>query len=109
MREIKAYLRKNMLDNVIDALALVPGLPGIAVVEVQEYGHAIDNGRLVKSDMVKLEIDVSKALVEPVVEAILEYGRTGHGHPGDGKVFISDLREAVRIADGQRGRVAVER
>ncbi|MDT0617452.1 P-II family nitrogen regulator [Salinisphaera sp. P385] len=109
MREIKAYVREHMLDHVIDALAAVPELPGIAIVQVREFGHAVQNGRLIKTEMAKLEIDVPDELVEQVVDTIIEHARTGEGHPGDGKVFVSELREAVRIADGTRGDVAVRR
>lgn len=109
MQEIKAYVREQMLDHVIDALAAVPGLPGIAVVHLREFGHATEDGRLVRTEMAKLEIDVPDELMAPVVDTIIEHGRTGEGHPGDGKVFVSELREAIRIADGTRGDVAVRR
>lgn len=102
MQEIKAYVREQMLDHVIDELAAVPGLPGIAVAHLREFGHATEDGRLVKTDMAKLEIDVSDSLVESVVRTIVEHGRTGEGHPGDGKVFVSELRQAIRIADGRQ-------
>ena len=109
MREVKAYIREHMLDEVINALAVVPNLPGIAVVSVREFGHAVGKGKLVRTDMAKLEIDLPEELVEPVVQAILRHAKTGEGHPGDGKIFISELSEAVRIADGQRGAIAVQR
>ncbi|NNC24179.1 P-II family nitrogen regulator [Salinisphaera sp. USBA-960] len=109
MQEIKAYVREHMLDHVIDALAAVPELPGIAVVHLREFGHATEDGRLVKIDMAKLEIDVPDSLAESVVQTIAEHARTGDGHSGDGKVFVSELREAVRIADGACGDVAVRR
>jgi len=109
MKEIKAYVREHMLDEVIDALAAVPDLPGMAIVSVREFGHAVENGRLVKTEMAKLEIDVPDELVAPVVETIVDHARTGEGHPGDGKVFVSELREAIRIADGTRGDTAVRR
>lgn len=102
MQEIKAYVREQMLDHVIDELAAVPGLPGIAVAHLREFGHATEDGRLVKTDMAKLEIDVSDSLVESVVRTIVEHGRTDEGHPGDGKVFVSELRQAIRIADGRQ-------
>ena len=42
MKEIKAYVREHMLDEVIDALAAVPDLPGMAIVSVREFGHAVE-------------------------------------------------------------------
>lgn len=110
MQEIKAYVRKNMLDSVLDSLNTIAGLPGIAIVEVNGFGHhAAEDGPLTRTEMAKLEIDVPDELVAPVVETILEHARTSQGHPGDGKIFVSDLREAIRIADGARGDLAVRR
>lgn len=101
MKEIKAYIREHMLDHVVDALAAIPDMPGIAVVHLREYGHATSDGGLVRVDMAKLEIDVDDALVTAVVDTLVTHARTGDGHPGDGRVFVSDLARAVRIADGQ--------
>jgi len=101
MKEVKAYVREYMLDKVINALAAIPGMPGIAVVRLREYGHAMDEGGLVRIDMAKLEIDVNDILVERVVNTIVAHARTGSGHPGDGRIFVSDLGRAVRIADGE--------
>lgn len=101
MKEIKAYIREHMLDHVVDALAAIPDIPGIAVVHLREYGHATSDGGLVRVDMAKLEIDVDDALVVTVVDTLVTQARTGDGHPGDGRVFVSDLGKAVRIADGQ--------
>lgn len=109
MQEIKAYIREQMLDQVIDALASIPGLPGVAVVDVREYGHAVADSSLVKTKMVKLELDLPDDLVAPVMEAIINHARTEHGHPGDGKIFVTPLGDAVRIADGERGESAVSR
>lgn len=100
MKEIKAYIRKNRLDQVIDALEAIPGMPGIAVVHLREYGHATDSGDLVRIDMAKLEIDLEDALVDTVVNVIVAKAQTGAGHPGDGRVFVSELTQAIRIADG---------
>lgn len=101
MKEIKAYIREHMLDHVIDALAAIPGMPGIAVVHLREYGHATGDGSLVRVEMAKLEIDVDDALVTTVVETLVTQARTGDGHPGDGRVFVSDIGKVIRIADGQ--------
>lgn len=100
MKEIKAYVREHMLDEVVDALAVIPGMPGVAVVRLREYGHATDDGRLVRVDMAKLEIDVDDALLACVVETLVTHARTGDGHPGDGRVFVSELSQVIRIADG---------
>ncbi|MDZ7662996.1 P-II family nitrogen regulator [Thiohalophilus sp.] len=104
MKEIKAYIRNNMVDAVIDALAAMPDIPGVAVVPVNGFGHVHDNGdTTVRVSMSKLEIDVPAYEVEAVIDCITRHARTGEGHPGDGKVYVQSLDEAVRIADGQRG------
>lgn len=109
MKEVKAYIREYMLDAVLDNLNTIPGLPGIAVVHLHEYGHAVGERRLLRADMVKLELDIPDDLVEIAVDAIRTQARTGDGHPGDGKIFVSKLDEAIRIADGARGDGAVRR
>ncbi|KEZ75938.1 P-II family nitrogen regulator [Salinisphaera hydrothermalis] len=102
MKEIKAYIRAHRTDAVIDALTALPDLPAIAVVPLKEIAHGVDGGRLRTVDMVKLEIDVADAQVEPVVDALLAAARTGAGHPGDGKIQISDVAASVDIASGRR-------
>lgn len=104
MKEIKTYIRNNMVDAVVDALAAMPGVPGVAVVPVTGFGHVHHDGdETVRVQMTKLEIDVPDALVEEVIDRIVRHARTGDGHPGDGKIYVQSLDEAVRIADGQRG------
>lgn len=107
MKEVKAYIHEYMLDHVIDALNTIPKLPGIAVVHLREYGQAGTDAGLVHSPMVKLELALEDTRVEPVVDAIVAHARTGEGHPGDGKVFVSDIGRAVRIADGARDDAAI--
>lgn len=65
-------------------------------------GHK-EGGRLLKK--VKLEIAVNEEFVKPTVDAIKEGARTGH--IGDGKVFIYDLKECIRIRTGETGNVAI--
>ncbi|QKK03592.1 MAG: P-II family nitrogen regulator [Pseudomonadota bacterium] len=102
MLEIKAYIRPALVDHVIDALGRVGGHHGIAVVPVQEYGHATDDGNgLVRTEMVKLEINAEADRVDDIVDRILSSARSGEGHPGDGIVTVSDLSTARRIEDGR--------
>ncbi|MDT8439984.1 MAG: hypothetical protein RQ729_13355 [Wenzhouxiangellaceae bacterium] len=44
MKEVKAYVRPELVDHVVDVLGLIPGLGGIAVVPVNDYGHVFDDG-----------------------------------------------------------------
>ncbi|MGN8157994.1 P-II family nitrogen regulator [Salinisphaera sp. SWV1] len=100
MKEIKAYIRAHRTDPVIDALAEVPARPGIAVVALKEVGHRAGGNDIRTVDMVKLEIDVPDAQADTVVEIVLAAARTGAGHPGDGKVYVSDVATAIDIATG---------
>lgn len=107
MKEIKAYIRRAMRDNVIAALERVEGMKGFAVVPVAEFGHEVQTGKLNRIDMVKIEIDVPDHVADPVVDCIVKNGRTGSGHAGDGSVVVLDIHDAVRIADGTRGDAGV--
>ncbi|HKJ70773.1 MAG TPA: P-II family nitrogen regulator [Gammaproteobacteria bacterium] len=103
MKEIKAYIREAMRDAVVDALEETPGIPGVTVSAVEAYGHPSEGEDFGATRMVRLEVDVADALAPTVVATILERGCTGDGHPGDGKVFVSELAEAYRVSDGASG------
>ncbi len=110
MREIKAYVRNVKVDEVIDALSKLDAVSGVAVVSLRAYGHSAGNGGLKRVEMTKLEVDIADDAEQAVVDCIVEYGRTGAGHPGDGRVFVTQLERAVRIADGTEddGRVSTQ-
>lgn len=105
MKEIKAYLRANMADAVIDALESHPELPGLTVIEVKGYGHPRNRDAAEMKGFVKLEIVVLDEQTEAVVQTILQHGRTGR--VGDGMIFVSSVAEAIRIRNGQRGHEAI--
>lgn len=100
MKEIKAYVRNVMVDDVIDALGKLDAVHGIAVVTLREYGHVDRNGSLDRKEMTKLEVDVADESEQEVVDCIVTHARTGEGHPGDGRIFVTQLHRAVGIADG---------
>lgn len=103
MKEIKAYIRKDMMDRVIDAFDKIPDFPGIAFSEVGGFGRSSREDGLTEIRMMKLEIDVPDEKVETVVQIMLDHARTGRGHFGDGRIYVSNLTKAVRIRDGARG------
>ena len=105
MKEIKAFLRSQMLDAVVDALGARPDSPGLTLIDVEGWGHLAGEAAPRLTDRVKLEIVVPDERVEEVVALIMEKARTGHS--GDGKIFVSTVDEAVRIRTGERGRRAV--
>ena len=110
MYEIKAYVREVMAEHVVDALAKVKGVASIAVVSLNEFGHLVgDESPLEKVQMVKLEVDVATdAVADDVVDIIVRTSRTRDGHPGDGKVLVSRLVQAVRIEDGATDESALQ-
>ncbi len=98
MKEIKAFIRTNMIDRVIDALESLDDAPGITLSDVRGWGHPKEGpAKLV--EMVKLETVVPTERVEEIISVIIEKGQTGNY--GDGKIFISNVEKAVRIRTGE--------
>ena len=107
MFEVKAYVKQVKMEAVIDALAQLECVTGIAVVRLHEYGHALGTGKLTRVDMIKLEVDVAGLEdAKRAAHCIETEARTGPGHPGDGRVMITQLHSATRIDDGAQGPAA---
>ncbi len=112
MKMITAVIKPFKLDDVREALANV-GVQGVTVTEVKGFGRQKGHTELYRGaeyvvdflPKVKVEVALSDGLVEGAVEAILNAAKTGK--IGDGKIFISDLQEAVRIRTGETGDDAV--
>ncbi len=109
MKEIKAYIKKHKLDQVIRALRKVEGLTGMSVVESCGYGIGWGGARGEEQidcrPGVKIEVACRDRLVDEVVTAIEKAAHTGL--KGDGKIYVSDIGQAVRISTGERGEGAV--
>lgn len=109
MNEIKAYIKKHKLDPVIRALRKVKGLTGMSVIESCGYGIGWGGGQGEKQvecrPGVKVEIICRDDLVDEVVATIEKAAHTGL--KGDGKIYVSDIKKAVRISTGERGEGAV--
>lgn len=111
MKLITAIVRPFKLDDLELAVARL-GVQGMTVTEVQGYGgqkgHAeYYRGAEYRIDFVpktRVEIAVDDAIVEPVVEAIANVARTGK--VGDGKIFVTELEQAIRIRTGETGPAA---
>jgi nitrogen regulatory protein P-II 1 len=99
------YLRPHQLDSVIDALEARSDSPGVTVAHVHGFGHPKGGGPAEFLERRKLEIVVPDDWVEDVVDIIVDEAHTGRY--GDGKIFVSDVEEAVRIRTGERGEAAV--
>ena len=106
MHEIKAIIRPERLERVLDALHEITSMPGITVSEVIGYGRrepparsgGIEYGRV---PMTKLEVVVGDSLVAQAVATIRHAASTGH--PGDGKVFVSVIDQAMSIRSADEG------
>ena len=61
MKEIKAYVRNNMVNKVIDALAQLPEPPSVAAVPLETYGHGVIDDAYGRLRMTKLEVDIADA------------------------------------------------
>ena len=107
MKLITAIIRTHKLDEVREAVGEV-GVQGVTVTEVRGFGRQrghteVYRGAEYQVDFVpktKVEIAVDDALVERVIEAITKAARTGK--VGDGKIFVVELEQVVRIRTGER-------
>jgi nitrogen regulatory protein PII len=108
MKKIDAVLKPFKLDEVREALSEI-GVTGLTVTEVKGFGRQKGHTELYRGaeyvvdflPKVKLELAVDDEQVDRVVEAIIETARTGK--IGDGKIFVSDLGQALRIRTGESG------
>jgi nitrogen regulatory protein P-II 1 len=113
MKEIKAIIQPHMKDPVFDALAQKEDLPGVTVESTSGWGrskaadaeHPVESGPHRFAKKVKLEIVVRDEQLDELVDLIREKAHTGR--PGDGKIFVYDVGDAVRIRTGERGSDAI--
>ncbi|MCL5103901.1 MAG: P-II family nitrogen regulator [Armatimonadetes bacterium] len=106
MKEIKAIIQPFVLDKVIDALEEIPGLPGITISDVRGFGKTRDGNDPVRDvRKVKLEIMVPESMAEEVVDRLARAAHTGN--PGDGKIFVIDIEDVVKIRTGEHGQDAL--
>ena len=112
MKLITAIIKPFKLDDVREAVADV-GVKGITVSEVKGFGRQQGHTELYRGaeyvvdflPKARIELAVDEELAERVVEAIVESARTGK--IGDGKIFVTNLEQAIRIRTGETGRAAV--
>jgi nitrogen regulatory protein P-II 1 len=113
MKEIKAIIRPSKLREVTEELHRVAGLPGVTVTEIKGYGksRAKDAKDKLVYEMVEfvpriqLEVVVNDEMVDDVVNAIQKFSHTGN--TGDGKIFVVNVEETVKIRTNERGRDAI--
>ncbi len=112
MKMIVAVIKPSRLDAVLDAVTEA-GASGLTVTEVRGYGRQKGKTEVYRGaeyevkllPKVKLEIAVSDDIVETVIEAIVRAANSSK--IGDGKVFVLDLEQALRIRTGEKDAAAI--
>jgi len=112
VKKIEAIIKPFKLDEVKEALQEV-GLQGITVTEAKGFGRQKGHAELYRGaeyivdflPKVKIEIVIGDDLVERAIDAIRRAAQTGR--IGDGKIFVSNIEEAIRIRTGESGLDAI--
>ncbi len=112
MKLITAIIKPFKLDDVREALSEI-GISGVTVTEVKGFGRQKGHTELYRGaeyvvdflPKVKIEVAVTDGLVERAVDAIIKAANTGK--IGDGKIFITDLQEVIRIRTRETGEQAI--
>ena len=112
MKMVTAVIKPFRLDDVRDALSEL-GVKGMTVTEVKGFGRQKGHTELYRGaeyavdflPKIKLEVAVDANLLEQVVEMVVRAARTEK--IGDGKIFVTDIEEVVRIRTGQTGTEAL--
>lgn len=112
MKKVEAVIKPFKLDEVKDALNAI-GIQGITVTEVKGFGRQKGHTELYRGaeyvvdflPKVKLEIIAADGLVPKIIETIEKTAKTGR--IGDGKIFVTNVEEVIRIRTGERGEAAI--
>ena len=108
MKKIEAYIKPFKLDEVKEAL-MEAGVGGMSVTEVKGFGRQKGHTELYRGSeykvdflpKIRIDVVVKDEDVERVVKAIIASARTGQ--IGDGKIFISNVEDAIRVRTGESG------
>ncbi len=112
MKKIEAIIRPFKLDEVKEAL-VEEGIRGLTITEVRGYGRQKGHTETYRGSeyriefipKIKIEIVVEKEKVEKVIDAILRTAKTGQ--VGDGKIFIYEVQDVIRIRTEESGKEAL--
>ena len=112
MKKIEAIIKPFKLDEVKEALHEI-GVKGLTVTEAKGFGRQKGHTELYRGaeyvvdflPKVKIEVVITEELLERAIEAIQQAAHTGR--IGDGKIFVSDVAEAIRIRTGEKGAEAI--
>ena len=108
MKKIEAIIKPFQLENVKEALSKI-GIKGMTVIEVRGFGRQRGHTELYRGHeyvvdllpKVKLEILADDVKVEEVIDQIISSAKTGK--IGDGKIFVTNVEECIRIRTGETG------
>ncbi len=112
MKKVEAVVKPFKLDEVREALSEL-GVTGLTVTEVKGFGRQKGHTELYRGaeyvvdflPKVKVEVVLADNLVERAIEAIVKAARTGK--IGDGKIFVTEVEQVIRIRTGESGEAAV--
>ena len=112
MKMVTAIIKPFKLDDVRQALSEI-GVQGVTVSEVKGFGRQKGHTELYRGaeyvvdflPKVKMELAIDDALLDQTIEAITSKASTGK--IGDGKIFVSDIEQAIRIRTGESGSEAL--
>lgn len=113
MKQIIAYIRPVVLERVTEALRGIDGLTGMSVMEAEGFGKGkgascrnLDDAEIAYfCKTVRIDLMVSDTIVREVVDTIQQKAWTGER--GEGKIYVLNVEEAVRIRTNERGEQAV--
>ncbi len=112
MVRVTCLIRPHRLEQVKSAVAAL-GVTGMNVADARGTGNSPESPTWLAGEehiislplKSKVEVVVPDDMAEPVVQAILEHARTGE--PGDGKIFLERIEDAIRIRTSERGEAAI--
>ncbi|NBQ40470.1 MAG: P-II family nitrogen regulator [Alphaproteobacteria bacterium] len=112
MKKIEAVIKPFKLDEVREALSEI-GVNGLTVTEVKGFGRQKGHTELYRGaeyvvdflPKIKIELVVAEDIVDNAVDAIIKAARTGK--IGDGKIFVTNVEQVIRIRTGETGESAV--
>ncbi len=112
MKKVEAVIKPFKLDEVKDALQEI-GVGGMTVTEARGYGRQKGHTELYRGaeyvidflPKVRIEVVVADDMLDRVVETLIATARSGR--IGDGKIFVTDIQDVIRIRTGERGPHAV--
>ena len=112
MKKVEAIIKPFKLDEVQEQLNEI-GVKGITVTEVKGFGRQKGHTELYRGaeyivdflPKTKMEVVISDGLVDDVINTIMKAAQTGR--IGDGKIFVTNLEDTIRIRTGERGEEAI--